>query len=181
MDIQISRLWSFPRPLSLSPLLPDVNIMITSGSDSRIESTLNANVSSLRETLIECSSSVSNSPIASNTTVQERQGICYIKIEYCCNVIFLFVAPLSTSSANCSLLVPPGGPVVSLQWSPSITSQHAVERYRVVVTPDPSSCSSQHQWGLHLLWTGPGDRLLLHSQCHQLWEPGRPSLYNHKV
>ncbi len=43
----------FPQTLSLSPLLPDVNIMITSGSDSRIESTLNANVSSLRETLIE--------------------------------------------------------------------------------------------------------------------------------
>ncbi len=33
--------------------------------------------------------------------------------------------------------------MVSLQWSPSFTSQHAVERYRVVVTPDPSSCSSQ--------------------------------------
>ncbi len=38
---------------------------------------------------------------------------------------------------------PPGGPVVFLQWSPSFTSQHAVERYRVIVTPDPSSCSSQ--------------------------------------
>ncbi len=63
---------TFPQTLSLSPLLPDVNIMITSGSDSRIESTLNADVSSLRETLIECS--LSNSPIASNTTVQERQG-----------------------------------------------------------------------------------------------------------
>ncbi len=46
---------TFPQTLSLSPLLPDVNIMITSGSDSRIESTLNANVSSLRGTLIECS------------------------------------------------------------------------------------------------------------------------------
>ncbi len=32
--------------------------------------------------------------------------------------------------------------VVSLQWSPSFTSQHAVERYSVVVTPD-SSCSSE--------------------------------------
>ncbi len=49
----------------------------------------------------------------------------------------------STSSTPCSLLLPPGRTVVSLQWSPSFTSQHAVERYRVVVTPDPSSCSSQ--------------------------------------
>ncbi len=69
----------FPQTLSLSPFLPDVNIMITSasfsGSDSRIESTLNANVSSLRETLIECSSFVANSRIANSTIVQERQGI----------------------------------------------------------------------------------------------------------
>ncbi len=62
---------TFPQTLSLSPLQPDVNIMITSGSDSRIESTLNANVSSLRETSIECSST---SLITSNTTVHERQG-----------------------------------------------------------------------------------------------------------
>ncbi len=61
----------FPQPLSLSPLLPDVNIMIISGSDSKIESTLNANVSSLRETLIECSS---GDQIRNNTTVQELQG-----------------------------------------------------------------------------------------------------------
>ncbi len=66
---------TFPRSLSLSPLLPDVNIMITSGSDSRIESTLNANVSSLRETLIECSSFVTSSQIGNITTVMERQGI----------------------------------------------------------------------------------------------------------
>ncbi len=47
----------FPQTPSLSPLLPDVNIMITSGSNSRIESTLNAaSVSNLRGTLIECSS-----------------------------------------------------------------------------------------------------------------------------
>ncbi len=64
----------FPQLLSLSPPLPDVNIMITSGSNSRIESTLNANVSSLRETLIECSSSVANDRIGNNTTVQELQG-----------------------------------------------------------------------------------------------------------
>ncbi len=53
----------FPRSLSLYPPLPVVNITITSGSGSRIESTLNANVSSLRETLTECSSSVRDSLI----------------------------------------------------------------------------------------------------------------------
>ena len=72
----------FPRSLSLSPPLPDVNIMITSGSDSRIESTLNANVSSLRETLIECSSAVMNSRIANSTTVQELQGINSLNTEF---------------------------------------------------------------------------------------------------
>ncbi len=63
---------SFPQTGSLSPPLPDVNIMITSGTDSRIESTLNADVSSLRETLIECSSTTIS--IENSTTVQERQG-----------------------------------------------------------------------------------------------------------
>ncbi len=33
--------------------------------------------------------------------------------------------------------------MVSLQWSPSFTSQHAVERYSVVVTSGPSSFSSE--------------------------------------
>ena len=55
--------------------------------------------------------------------------------------------PISKSSpppppADCSLLPSPGGAEISLQWSPSFTSQYAVERYRVSVNPDPSSCSS---------------------------------------
>ena len=32
--------------------------------------------------------------------------------------------------------------VVIIQWSNLFTSQHAVVRYRVSVSPDPSSCSS---------------------------------------
>ncbi len=48
---------TFPLSLTLDPTLLDLTIMITSGSDSRIESTLNANVSNLRGTLIQCSSS----------------------------------------------------------------------------------------------------------------------------
>ena len=44
--------------------------------------------------------------------------------------------------ANCSLLPSPGGATISLQWSPSFSSQYAVERYRVSVNPNPSSCSS---------------------------------------
>ena len=44
--------------------------------------------------------------------------------------------------ANCSLLPSPGGAEISLQWSPSFTSQYGVERYHVSVNPDPSSCSS---------------------------------------
>ncbi len=76
--------------------------MITSGSDSGIESTLNANVSSLRETLIECSS---GDQIRNNTTVQELQGTVRM---YKLND--MFVAPPSTSSTPCSLLLLPGGP-----------------------------------------------------------------------
>ena len=33
---------------------------------------------------------------------------------------------------------------ITIQWSPSFNSEHAVERYRVDVTPDPSSCSSNN-------------------------------------
>ena len=55
----------------------------------------------------------------------------------------LFLAtPPSPSPTSCSILPSPGGAEVFLQWSPSFTAQHAVERYRVSVTLDPSSCSS---------------------------------------
>ena len=68
----------FPLPLSWSPPLPDVTITITNasfgGSGQNIESTLNANVSDLRGTLIKCLSTVNNIVYESNTTVQEIQG-----------------------------------------------------------------------------------------------------------
>ncbi len=56
--------------------------------------------------------------------------------------IIIIVSP-STFTTPCSILPSDGGPVVSLRWSPSFTSQHAVERYCVVVTPNLTSCSSQ--------------------------------------
>ena len=52
---------------------------------------------------------------------------------YCCTDI--------PPRAPCSLLVT-GKYNISLQWSPSFTSQYAVERYNVSVNSDPSSCSS---------------------------------------
>ncbi len=64
---------TFPQSLSLIPTLPDVTIMITSGSDSRIESTLTASVSNLRGTLIECLSLI-DAQYESNATVHERQS-----------------------------------------------------------------------------------------------------------
>ncbi len=83
------------------------------------------------------------------------RGDIFIMINY-----YFYIAPPSlTSSTPCSLLLPPGGPVVSLALQWSFTSQHAVERYHVVVTPDPSSCSSQHVSPSENFWTGPGDRL----------------------
>ena len=56
--------------------------------------------------------------------------------------IFHIGVPASPSFLSRALLPSPGGANISLQWSPSFTSQYAVERYRVSVNPDPSSCSS---------------------------------------
>ena len=53
----------------------------------------------------------------------------------------LFSVPPSGSFTS-AFLPSPGGANISLQWSPSFTSQYAVEKYRVSVNPDPSSCSS---------------------------------------
>ena len=55
-------------------------------------------------------------------------------------VPFLDISP-PPSSTSCSLLLPPGGPGVSLQWNSSFNSQHAIEIYRVTVTPNLSTCS----------------------------------------
>ena len=70
--------------------------------------------------------------------------------EISCGSLFLrsnhFTLPKTTPPpppANCSLVPSSsGGAHISLQWSPSFTSQYAVERYHVSVNPDPSSCSS---------------------------------------
>ncbi len=56
-----------------------------------------------------------------------------------------FLSPsIATSSptVGCSLSSSSGALDVSIQWSSTFTSQHAIERYRVSVSPDPSSCSS---------------------------------------
>ena len=45
------------------------------------------------------------------------------------------------SSISCTFLLPPGGPGVSLQWNSSFNSQHAIEMYRVTLTPNLSTCS----------------------------------------
>ena len=51
--------------------------------------------------------------------------------------------PPSSTDTACSLIPSSGGGLdVSLQWSSYFNSLHAVERYNVAVTPDPSSCSS---------------------------------------
>ena len=71
---------TFPLSLILSPPLPDVTIVITSGSDNIIESTLvTASVSNLRGTLIECLSLI-DAQYESNATVHERQGTECINI-----------------------------------------------------------------------------------------------------
>ena len=63
----------FPLTIISSPPLPNVTINITSASVQNIESTLTANVSDLRGTLIECSSFFNNIS-HQYESVQERQG-----------------------------------------------------------------------------------------------------------
>ena len=58
---------------------------------------------------------------------------------------YLSAGPPSPSFAVCSLVTSASGLDVSLQWSSSFNSQHAVERYRVSVDPDPSSSCSSDQ------------------------------------
>ena len=59
-------------------------------------------------------------------------------------VAIIYIGPPPPEiSATCSLMTSASGLDASLQWSSSFNSQHAVERYRVSVDPDPSpSCSS---------------------------------------
>ena len=45
------------------------------------------------------------------------------------------------SSTFCSFFLSSGGPGVSLQWDSFFNSQHAIEMYRVTVTPNLSTCS----------------------------------------
>ena len=55
-------------------------------------------------------------------------------------VPFLGISP-PPSFTSCSFLLSPRGPGVSLQWNSSFNSQHAIEMYRVTVTPNLSTCS----------------------------------------
>ncbi len=133
--------------LNLAPPLPNATVNIfnaTRISDNSIDvvSTLNLlDVSDFKESLhIECFSS----DITRSITSLIRGKHSSVSQNHSNSYVVLLAPPISTSSIPCSLLLPPGDQIVfSLLWSPSFTSQHSVERYHVVVTPDPSSCSSQ--------------------------------------
>ena len=45
-------------------------------------------------------------------------------------------------TTNCSLVASTGGVEMTFQWPSAFNSDYTVERYRVTVTPEPSSCSS---------------------------------------
>ena len=73
--------------------------------------------------------------------------ICYALIFLSFMRALFRLVPSYPSFTSYPLLPSPGDKAearaeVSLQWSPSFTSQYSVERYRVSVNPDPSSCSS---------------------------------------
>ena len=73
-------------------------------------------------------------------------GVCSLYSHQTFHNHFLIISFLAIPppTVGCSLISSFEGVDVSIEWSPSFTSQHAVERYRVSVTPDPSSCSNNH-------------------------------------
>ena len=56
-------------------------------------------------------------------------------------MLYIIAPPFTPFLTSCSLLLFPGGPGISLLWNSSYNAQHAVERYSVLVIPDPSTCS----------------------------------------
>ena len=69
--------------------------------------------------------------------------ICMFIPELTYLTVFIPASPPSPSSTSCFLLFYPGLSV-TLQWNSSFNSQHAVEKYRVAVTPDLNECSREN-------------------------------------
>ena len=64
-------------------------------------------------------------------------------VSFAINDILFAGAPPASSNIACSLVVLERDILnASFHWSPKFRSRHRVDRYRVLVIPDPNSCSS---------------------------------------
>ena len=145
---QRDHLNSFPR--TVIPLMFDVEIMIINASESQnselaidIVSTLSSNISILRGSMIQCSTQRLNKTV--NVTKKIIEGnhghLIGLTCLFSMNTLPpLIIAPPPPSFTNCSFLLLTNK--VSIQWSPSFTSQYNVEMYHVVVNPVTLSCPS---------------------------------------
>ena len=61
-----------------------------------------------------------------------------------CHYYILYIASPPPPAPNCTITATSGHRAVNLQWLDGFNSLHVVEDYRVMVTPDPSSCSRNH-------------------------------------
>ena len=143
---------SYPLERPIMPPLPGVvmkvvNVTVNSLSSNSIDvvSTLNVSDLSVLEGLpLHCQGSFGR---RSNTIVTEAAYIGEVEWNWNCgSVINKFpycLAPPPAPDFNCSIRSTPDGPLIlSLHWAREFNSEHTVDRYRVVLTPDPSSCSS---------------------------------------
>ena len=138
----------FPRSLNINPPLDDVTVEIINASGVstiNITSVLNVtDVLVLNRASLHCADvQIESNTLLIGVDTLRKLFLHRIVTKTDVTYVHLFLAtPPSPSSTSCSILPSPGGAEAFLQWSPSFTSQHAVERYRVSVAPDPSSCSS---------------------------------------
>ena len=120
-----------------------VNSLVPNSID--VISTLNVSDLSVLEGLpLHCQGSFGR---RSNTIITEAAYIGEVEWNWNCgSVINKFPYCLARPPApdfNCSIRSTPDGPLIlSLCWDLEFNSEHTVDRYRVMLTPDPLSCSS---------------------------------------
>ena len=147
---------SYPLERPIMPPLPGVVMKVVtatvnslSSNSIDVVSTLNISDLSVLEGLpLHCQGSFGR---RSNTIDTEADYIGEVEWNWNCgSVINKFpccLAPPPAPDFNCSIRSTPTLFSLHLHWGREFTSEHVVERYRVMVTPDPLSCSSDQLEG----------------------------------
>ena len=141
----------FPQPVNIDPSIPSVQVWINSASENQnggidIVSTLSGNASVLSGSMVQCINPLNTT--SNNIQVRVIRGNLshsnnyYYEVANAYNYLFIIIIAPPLFSPICSLVRTTGGPEVSIQWSPSFTSQYNVEMYHVVMNPAIPSCPS---------------------------------------